>query len=114
MIELEKERNKITTKYRWETIDTIPLLPLFGANYCQPLIHMSKRLVYLYETWKKINQFAGGYMINTSIRVNKVFREQVEKCLRAKFNENKMDNIRYVMRNKDTCVIALTVFYESK
>ena len=67
-------------------IDVIPLLPLLGVNYCHPLIHMSKRLVYLYTTDKKINQFEIVYMINPSIHVNKVFREKVEKFLRATFN----------------------------
>ena len=43
-----------------------------------------------------------------------MFIEQVEKWVRATFNENKIENIRYVMKNKDTCVIALIIFYESK
>ena len=33
-------------------------------------------------------------MINPTLHVNKVFREQVEKCLRATFNENAMKNIK--------------------
>ena len=63
---------------------------------------------------KKINQFEIGYMINPSLRVNTVFREKVEKWFRATFHENKMENIRYVMRKKDTCVIAIIMFYGSK
>ena len=43
-----------------------------------------------------------------------MLREQVEKCLRDTFHENKMENIRHFMKNKDTCVIALIMFYESK
>ena len=39
MIEFEKE-NKNPTKDIWETIYVIPLLPLLGVNYLQPLIHM--------------------------------------------------------------------------
>ena len=53
-------------------------------------------------------------MINPPLHVKIVFREQVEKCLRATFNENTMENVRDVMENKDTCVIALIFFYESK
>ena len=46
--------------------------------------------------------------------INKVFREQVEGRQRATFHENTMENIRDVMKKKDTCVIPLIMFYESK
>ena len=95
-------------------IDVIALLPLLGVNNCQNLLHMSKILVYLYTTDKRINQFAIGYMINPTLHVNKVFIEQVEKCLRATFHPNTTEIIRHVMRKKDKCVIALIMFYESK
>ena len=42
-IELKKE-----TKYRWETIDVIPLLPLVGVSCCQPIINFSKRMVHIH------------------------------------------------------------------
>ena len=74
MIELEKEKKKITSKYRWETIDAIPLLPLIGVKHRQPIVHMYKRLVYLYTTDKQVNQFAVGFMINPSLHVKRVFR----------------------------------------
>ena len=53
-------------------------------------------------------------MINLSIPINNMFREQVEKCLRATFNENKMETIGYFMSKNDTCVLVLIMFYESK
>ena len=53
-------------------------------------------------------------MLYPSLHINKVFREKFEKFLRDTFNLNTMENIRYVMKNKDTCVIALIMFYESK
>ena len=55
-----------------------------------------------------------GYIINPSIHINKVFREQVGKFLRATFHDNTIENIKYVMKKKNTCVIALMVFYGSK
>ena len=55
-------------------IDVIPLLTLLGANHLQPIINMSKRLVYLYTTNKQINQFEIGYMVNPSLHVDKLFR----------------------------------------
>ena len=53
-------------------------------------------------------------MINPSLHINRVFRKQFKKYLRATFHENTMENIRNVMKNKDTCVIALIFFNESK
>ena len=70
-------------------------------------------MVYLYATYGKINQYAIGYMINPSLHINKMFREQVEKFLKATLHENTIEPIRYVMKNKDTCVIALIMFYDN-
>ena len=53
-------------------------------------------------------------MINPTIHVNKVFREQVGKCLRATFHQSTMENIRDFIRNNDTCIISLIIFYDSK
>ena len=53
-------------------------------------------------------------MINPPLQVNKMFIEQVEKCLRANFHPNTMEYIRDLMRNKDTCVIALIIFNGTK
>ena len=61
-------------------IDAIPLFPLLWVNNRQLLLNMSKRLVYIYTTYKIINQFSIGYMINSTLHVNKVFREQVENA----------------------------------
>ena len=87
---------------------------MLGVNNCQPLLHMSKRLFYIYTTDKQINQFAIGYMINPTLQVNTVFREQVKKCLRATFHPSIMEDMRNFMIKKDTCVIALTIFNDSK
>ena len=40
---------------------------------------MSKKMVYLYATYEQINKFAIGFMINPSLHINKVFREQFKK-----------------------------------
>ena len=81
-----EKKIKIETKYRWETLDVIPLFPLPGVNHCQPIVHMSKIIVHIYSTDKHINKFAIGYIINPSLHVNKVFREKVEKCLNYIFH----------------------------
>ena len=38
-------------------IDVIPLFLLLGVNHCQPLIHMSKILFFIYTREKQINPF---------------------------------------------------------
>ena len=53
-------------------------------------------------------------MVNLALQVNMVFREQVKKILRTKFNQNTMEGIKNVMRKKDTCFISLIMFYSSK
>ena len=78
-------------KYKWETLDVIPLMPLLGANYRQPILHMSKIMVHCYSADESINQFSIGYMITPSLNCNKLSREQVEKCLHALIHENKME-----------------------
>ena len=75
---------------------------------------MSKIMVYFYATNGQMNQFEIGYMINPPLHINMVFREKFEKCLRDTYHENTMETIRNVIKNKDTCVIALMIFYESK
>ena len=95
-------------------IDVIPLLPLLRLNYCQLLLHMSKILVCICAIVKRINSFSIGYMINTILHVNKVFREQVENFVKATFHKNTMEGIKIVMRKNGICVIALIKFYETK
>ena len=71
-------------------------------------------MVHIYSKDDLIDQFTIGYTINPSLHVNKVFREQVEKFLNATFHEKIMKNIRNILKNKNTCVIALIIFYENK
>ena len=47
-------------KDKWETLDVIPLMPLVGVNHRQPILNMSKRMVYCYSTDESINMFAIG------------------------------------------------------
>ena len=66
MMELEKENTKMETKYGWEILDVIPLLPLVRVNHREPILHMSKILVHIYYLHDHINQFTIGYMMNPS------------------------------------------------
>ena len=108
-----RKKNKVPGKDKWETLDVIPLIPLVGVNHRQPILHMSKIMVHCYSIDESINQFAIGYMINPSLNCKKVFREQVEKCLSVSFNEKTMETIKYFLRKKNTCVMALIIIYEN-
>ena len=44
------------------------------------------------------NQFATGYMVNPTLHVNKVFREQVDNRLGKKFNQNTMTGVRNFLK----------------
>ena len=56
-------------EYKWEYYYVIPLLPLVGVNHFQPILYMSKIIVYIKSTEKRINQFAIVYMINPTLHV---------------------------------------------
>ena len=61
------------------------MLPLLGDNHCLPLSHMAKHFIWIEETGERINEFDIGYMINPNFYVNKLFRDQVEKCNNTTF-----------------------------
>ena len=70
-------------------------------------------MVHIYSIDNIINLFSIGYMINPSLHVNKLIREQFEKLLNAEFYEKTMETIRGCLKNNNTCVIALIMFYEN-
>ena len=69
-----RNKKKIKDKDRWNYYHNMLILPLLGANHFTPLLHISKRLIWLNETKKRINEFDIEYMINPSLHVNKSFR----------------------------------------
>ena len=52
----------------------MPMLSLLLENHLPPLFHMAKRLIWINETEKRINEFKIGYMINPGLNINKTFR----------------------------------------
>ena len=53
------------------------MFPLLGVNHRITLLHMSNILVYIYNIEERINEFAISYMVNTTLHVNKSFKEKV-------------------------------------
>ena len=60
-----------------------------------------------------MNNFTIGYMLNTTLNVNKVFRDQVGKLLKDAFHPGNMSGINNVLKKESTCVISLVIFYEN-
>ena len=52
-------------------------------------------------------------MVNPTLNINTVFRENVDKCFKYTFNSSTMSGMINVMKKK-TCVIAPVIFYESR
>ena len=77
MIELSKEKKINLEKDKCELPAVIPLMSIVGVNYRLTILHMSKSMVHIYTTEKTIHKFEIGYMINPSLRNNKVFRERL-------------------------------------
>ena len=91
----------------------IPIMPIVGVNHCLPILHTTKRMVHIYTTGKTIHQFAIGYTINPSIKFNKIFKTQVEKCLGYSFSIRTMKTINDCLMKKNTPVMALIMIYEN-
>ena len=49
---------------------------------------MARSFILLEETKESINKFSIGYIINSRLNINKVFREQVHKCTNNKFGSS--------------------------
>ena len=85
---------------------------VLGANCRIPLIHMSKRKIWIEETNQRINEFSFAYMLNPTLNNNKAFKEQVKACLINTFGADTNKHINKTLMKRDTRVLALVVFYE--
>ena len=74
---------------------------------------MSKIMVRCYSTDETINQFAIVYMINPSLKCNKVFIIQIENFLSLSFAARTMETIEYCMKKNNTCAMALIIIYDN-
>ena len=85
MIEVGNENKKNKNKDRWNHFNHMPMQPMLGDNHFLPLFHMDKSFIWLEERKERINEFLIGYMINPTLNIKKVFREQVNKCMKTTF-----------------------------
>ena len=70
-------------------------------------------MVQFYYINDSVNQFAIVYMINPSPHFNNLFRKQFERCLIAELYEQTMKNMKYCPKKKNTCIMALIIFYDN-
>ena len=88
-------------------------MPIVGFNHRLSLLHMSKRMVYIYTIGKTIHKFSIGYIINPSLQLKTIFKTQVEKFLGYSFSIRKMKTIKMFLTKKYTSVMALIIIYEN-
>ena len=53
---------KIETEDKWNQLYLLSMESVLGANCRIPLIHMSKRKIYIEETNERMNEFSFAYM----------------------------------------------------
>ena len=112
-IQIWKNKIKTPEKYGWEIPAVISLMPIVGDNNCLPILNLSKIMVHIYITGKTIHQFEIGYMINTSLQFNKIFKTQVEKCLGVSFYIRIIKTFKGCLMKKNTSIMALIMIYEN-
>ena len=62
---------KIKTKLKWNKINLISMEYGLGSNCRIPLLHMSKRKVFIEVTNERINEFSFAYMCNPHLHIKK-------------------------------------------
>ena len=71
-------KKNIYTKDKWNQLYLLSMQSVLWANCHIPLIHMSKRKIYIEETNERMNEFSFAYMCNPTLYKHKVFKDQVK------------------------------------
>ena len=71
-----------------------------------------KQKIYIEEKNERINEFSFAYMFNPTLHTNKVFKEQVELCLKEIFGADTNKQINVILKRPNTRVIALIFIVE--
>ena len=90
---------KIEAKQKWNQINLISMEYVLGCNCRIPLLHMTKRKVYIEITNERINEFYFAYMCNPHLHINKMFTEQVKICLSSTFGSDTVKHINLTLKN---------------
>ena len=90
------EDKKIKTELKWNQINLISMESVLGSNCRIPLLHMTKRKVFIEATNESINEFSFAHMCNPHLHINKMFTEQVKICLSRTFGT---DTVKQINKN---------------
>ena len=71
---------------------------MLQANFCMPLLHISKSYIFLEETNQRINEFSIGYMMNPTLYKNRAFKEQVKVCFKHTFGTDTTSHINKILQ----------------
>ena len=88
-------------------------MPIVGVNHCLPILYIYKIMVHFYTTENIIHQFSIGCIINSSLHINRIFREPVQTFLDFSLSTKTMKNIRDCLMENNTSVIVLIILYEN-
>ena len=91
---------KVETKDKWNQINVLDMESMLVANFCMPLLHMSKTYIWMEETNQRINDFSFGYMMNPNLYKSKAFKEQVKACFRNTFGPDTNSHINTILMKK--------------
>ena len=94
-------------------MNILDMQSMLEANFCMPLLHMSKSYIWLEEKNQRINEFSIGYMMNTTLYRNIAFKNQVKVCLKHTFGPDTNFHISRTLQKPNTRVLSLVIFYES-
>ena len=71
---------------------------------------MAKSLVYIQEIYQLSNQFSIRYMINPRLNITRIFKDQVNICMKKIFNVTEQKHITKILTQENTRVLALLWF----
>ena len=106
MIKVGNQKQKKLNKDKLNHFNHIPMQSLLGAYNRLTLLHMAKSFIWLEETKECINNVSIGYMINTTLNIDKSFKEQLNKCMRNIFGTIIQPDIRSIQATNNTRVLA--------
>ena len=88
----------IETKEKWNQINVLSMESMLGANCCMPLLHTSKRKLWIEETNQRINEFSFENMFNPTLYTKNIFIEEVKACFKNTFGTNTNKHIHNTLQ----------------
>ena len=106
------KKKTIETKDKWNQWNILDMKSLLENNCCRPLLHRSKRYIWIEETNQRINELSIGYAMNPNLNTNKSFREQVKVLLKNRFGPSTNIYIGKILLKKNKSVSIGYILWE--